>query len=370
MSSPAERRVLVVSYRRCLQNVAFTGIFDFEDLICDWESADLIELPAHRGSLSFEGPRSAYQGLRTIGVPAERALKLTKYGRRLIPPQAEYDVAIFVTGSIFDLFGISWLVDSLPSFNTSIAYTLEAWPGQLQPRPVDLEPFDVFDRIYVGLLDGSDALAGRHGSKIGFLPPAANVARYNPLDSRPTMAVNFGRYNAEQHTALLRAQEIHGRPYQHDTISSVTAKSISQHRQNYANLLCDADLMISNYAKFDQPQIIGSHHEVPMRLFEALAAGCLPIGLPPSDRALAACDLSDCHRAYFPLHSDPSIISDILSRPDELRAKQLHNRTIALERHDWGHRWMSILADAGLAPTAILRNRLDAMAEESKRTLA
>ncbi len=361
-----QRRVLVVSYRKCLRSVAFTGMFDFEDLLLQWEEADLVEVPAHRGSLAFDVPRSAYQVLRTLGVGSKRSLSLTRLGRRGAAPHDRYDLVVFVTGSVFDLFGISWLADLVSKSDRVVAIALEAWPEQLQPGPVDLEPFDVFDQVYVGLTSGAKTLAQRHGERFKFLAPATNVPRFHPTPSpRSIMAVNPGRVHPLQHEGLLRLERTVGRPYLYDTTWGVQAKSVDSHRQAYSNTLSAADLLVCNYAKFDQPKVVGDQHEVPMRFFEGLAAGSVPVGVRPSEEAARSAGVQTAAFCDIPLSDQIGDLDELLRDHDRLSGLQRTNRQLALNQHDWGHRWESVLSDLSLDPTPVLRNRLESMAEEA-----
>lgn len=74
------------------------------------------------------------------------------------------------------------------------------------------------------------------------------------------------------------------------------------------------------------------------------------------------------------LNADGSDVSDVLAdlsrRPDELARVGARNAVAALRRHDWAHRWSSMLETAGLAPRPALKERvraLEALAARAER---
>lgn len=368
----ADRRVLVVSNRKRLTGPAFTGLFEFENLICEWEGADLVTLPHHRGDTRYDLPRSIYQGLRKFHVPATSALQATRLGRSLPLPQDHYDLVVIVAGSIFDLFSASWLAHNRSRFERVVAVALEAWPPQIGPGAVDLEPFDFFDRIFVGLAEGTRILSERYPHSFELMRPATNVLRYETSvhRSRPNLAVSLGRSNPNQTAAARGAAAARQQGVVDDSNAVPATSDITVHRRNYAAMLTSADLMICNYAKFDLPATIGTAREVPMRFFEALAAGCIPAGASPGESEIRNADLEDAIRFDLALDGSADDILKQLPAPGDWPELRRRNRRLALESHDWSNRWRQVLASLGLEAPAILDHRRSAISAEVEKLIS
>lgn len=109
----------------------------------------------------------------------------------------------------------------------------------------------------------------------------------------------------------------------------------------------------------------GQDHALSTRYFEGAAGGAVILGSRPVCPEFdAAFDWPD---AVIPLTDDPRSVLAALDR-DPLRVFRARhaNVTQSLRRHDWAHRWASILATLGLPKTRAHSDRLTALSDMSR----
>ena len=170
--------------------------------------------------------------------------------------------------------------------------------------------------------------------------------------------LGIGRRDVRQHAELLRWSAEADRLHLFD---SVVGKAVDwvAHRERLARLYRQSHISVCNYAKHDQPAVIGDIRTVPMRLFEGLASGTVLVGLAPSaeaQRQLVGAELvepfADADGRLSPLFDAPPDAPEVL-------AQRHRNQALALRRHDWGHRWEVLLRTLGLPVPEPLARRLD-----------
>ncbi len=356
------RNVLVVSMRGYQRLPAYTAWFEFEDLIVEWEDAEILELPFGLLDQSFRWPRAVYQALRAIGVNEEAALKLPSRSPK--PLRASYDLIIVTLSSFFDLFAGNGLRSLLTPGGKLVAMVIESWPSEVKQRATRIEPIGQFDEIYMGLSSGSAALTKYLDRRIRYLAPAGDVlsSRSVSYGRRSIAAVNPGRRSTSQHQLLLDACAKDGRPYIYDTISGGEVMDHRSHRQNYNSLLRQSELLVCNYAKFDRPEVIGETRDLPGRLYEGLAAGNVLAGQLPPQLEEGGIGLGEAVIVQLPLNGKSQRLDDVLLDEGFLREAKRKNHRIAASGHDWVHRWAAILRDLGLEPTSNAVARLDSLA--------
>lgn len=169
--------------------------------------------------------------------------------------------------------------------------------------------------------------------------------------------MNPGRRHQPQHDALLQASRRHNRPYLFDTMSG-TVTDPQAHRAQYVHLLNHSEVMIANRAKFDQPRSTGDAAIAPLRVLEALSAGCAIAGDGIAVDALHDVGLTAEDLRPFPFTPSTDHADELFSlhaTPQERRRRQQ-----LMRRHaDWAHRWLFVLETLGWAPTPGHRERLE-----------
>jgi hypothetical protein len=105
---------------------------------------------------------------------------------------------------------------------------------------------------------------------------------------------------------------------------------------------------------------------IPGRLFEGLAAGAGLIGIPP-DPAFQRRLLGRTVVEAVPTDPDdlPDFLDDALAGHDEHRAAA--NTRLALQGHDWAHRWRALFDHLGVTVPAGIEARIERLADRADR---
>ena len=111
-----------------------------------------------------------------------------------------------------------------------------------------------------------------------------------------------------------------------------------------------------------------------MRYFEGAAAGAVLLGEAPENDTFHT--LFDWPQAVIPVRPDGTDTLDVIRglqrEPDLLREISERNALHTARRHDWMHRWQTILDIAGIPALSRLnarRERLQAIADHGMSTL-
>jgi hypothetical protein len=166
------------------------------------------------------------------------------------------------------------------------------------------------------------------------------------------------------HESLLRYAASHDLFYLYDTIPSALVKptSAKEHRDLLANCAKRSRFFVTYEAKHGNAESRGQR-EVGARYYEGAAAGAVLLGRGPGVSSF---------REDFPwpdpvveVELDGSDVAGILDRwadrPDDLQRMGRRNALNALGRHDWGHRWRSLLQLAGMVARPALERRLESL---------
>jgi hypothetical protein len=208
-------------------------------------------------------------------------------------------------------------------------------------------------------------------------PLAADVLRFTPYPKvRPRLidVLSVGRRSEPVHQALRRASTQQDFFYLFDTLPGplVRPNNRIEHREMLANTAKLSRTFITYPAKFGAEENFGQS-DVGARYFEGAAAGAVMLGQAPTASAFR--DHFPWPDAVIEPNPDGSDVGEVLaalfSRPDEFERMSHRNATTALRRHDWAHRWRSMLSTAGVPERPPLARRLEVMeklAEQSERT--
>jgi hypothetical protein len=163
------------------------------------------------------------------------------------------------------------------------------------------------------------------------------------------------------HRALLRLAAERRLFYVHDTIPGplVRPTEPAEHREMLAASAKRSRVFVAYPAKFGDAENHGQL-EVGARYFEGAAAGAVLLGQAPTAPAFRAdFPWRDAVIEARPDGSDVAeVLADLEARPGAVERISAVNAVAALRRHDWGHRWQSILRIAGVTPRPALADRL------------
>ena len=146
----------------------------------------------------------------------------------------------------------------------------------------------------------------------------------------------------------------------------LTVYDVEEHRLQLSNLIKRSRYYIVNPGSIDEPMKIGGQLEFGSRYFEGLASGTILVGDRPTnnkefDRMFNWPDAV----IHVPYGSENirEVIRELdkdLNRQERIRDQ---NVSEALSKHDWVHRWESVLDFAGLKPSPKLQERKQRLTE-------
>ncbi len=174
----------------------------------------------------------------------------------------------------------------------------------------------------------------------------------------------YGRRDPVQHEEILDWAASRQALYLYDTVRGHAA-DWEEHRTALAGWYQHTNVAICNYAKHDLPAVTGGLRALPGRLYETLASGAIPVGLPP--------DLERQNRilgqpVVEALDGTAHQLAGLLDRfrdPVEARPLRIRNLALACRGHDWGHRWAAVYEAIGMRVPFGLQNRLDDLAKRA-----
>lgn len=369
--SPAQARILLITLRRLTTHAAWCSNFEFEDVIRSVDDVDVLELEC---SPHFElrqhiarsiAWRSRYRVFTNLN-PGVKPVKLKR----------DYDVLIFVCMNVWDLLYLNAVANWQTRCQVKLCYMGEIYAGQATELQHLLRRLEDFDQIFQSFASSVDAIRKIVSKPCHRLPHAADVLRFTPFlipSTRKIDVLSIGRRCEPVHQALRRLSATRDFFYVYDTLPSLLVRPSNpiEHREMLASTAKMSHFFVTYPAKFGDKETHGQS-EVGARYFEGTAAGAVLLGQTPT--ALTFRRDFPWPDALVELKTDGSdavdVVTDLRRRPDELTRIGIRNAVAALRRHDWAHRWLTILETAGLTPRAALTERmrtLEALAAKAER---
>jgi hypothetical protein len=345
--------------RRINSHAAWCSLYDFEDVICSADDVQMLELqhgpwfpPRHRIALSlaWHGRNPALTGMNP--------------GLKSVVVDRDYDVFMFVCMNVWDLLYLNALRGWQSRCRVKVCYMAEFWSAQASQHEHLLRLLSRFDYVLHPAVNSVPVISRVIGKPCHYVAAAADVLRFTPFPSSPQRVIDvlsIGRRSEPVHEALLRLAASRNLFYVYDTVPSALMKPTNprQHRDLLANCAKRSRFFVVNEAKFGESESAGQS-EVGARYFEGIAAGTVLLGRAPTVHAF---------REEFPW-PDPvvdvrvdgsdveAVLDSLAGKRDELERVGVRNAVHALRRHDWGHRWNTILQLAGMVPRPALTKRL------------
>ncbi|MFV0526942.1 MAG: glycosyltransferase [Acidimicrobiales bacterium] len=361
-------------------HVAFA---EAEDILLASADADAVMIDWTQRSIDIRA-RRALTGLghRFLGEDVGRALQEHLPRRRhgassRTIPRRRYDLVVLLGFTLWDASLLGPLDDVCRNADRVVVWLPEAWRSEFDNPRLRFEPFHRADAHFIGMWPTVDRLSQTTDRPVHYLPPAVDTIRFRPPwatddpagndpGRRPIDLLGIGRRDETLHRRLRQWADANQRFYQYDTLTGGRVMDPAEHRRFLAGTYSRTKVAITNFAKYDQPEVTQGAREVPGRFFEAMAAGTLMIGQPPSSDdqiALAGRTL------VAPLSTNPDEAIDqidalVTSSETDLRAQQV---ATALRNHDWAHRWHRLIEATGLPVPAGLAERITELAAMAAR---
>jgi hypothetical protein len=352
MTRDTTPRILVFSQRNISRALFHCPHYEFEDLICRIDSADVFAPSANPSSLRYGvAKRLAYRLPITIN-PGIHKLEGTTH----------YDLFFSVCGIPSDLLAVDASLDWRRLCSTSVCLIDEFWAKQIEQQRQFFRILEKFDVVMLYYGQTVQSLGKRITSRCCFLPPGVDTLLFTPYPKRPRRAIDvysIGRRSELTHQTLLRMAAQNDFFYVYDSIAGNETLDSAQHRALVANLAKRSRYFIVNPGLIDKPEITGSQSEIGNRYFEGAASGAIMIGERPKNPEFAK--LFDWPDAMIDMPYDSieigAIIHELDGQPKRQDRIRRANVSQALLRHDWVYRWESVLQNVRLAPMPQLAER-------------
>jgi hypothetical protein len=352
-------RVLIFSLRNIFGKALFRcPHFEFEDLICEMDSADLLA-----PKLDPSSARSSFATRLAYHAPV-----ILNPGLRTIPAKQQYDMLFTVCGYPQDLLMFN-AVDNLREFcKTSVCLLDELWINELAKNRHFLRILAKFDLVLLYYSQTVKPLSEIIERRCLYLPPGVDAISFCPDPDPPERFIDvysIGRRSERTHQKLLKMVRENGLFYLHDSIGGSQAINSKEHRALFANVAKRSRYFIVNPGKIDEPNLTGRQMEAGNRYFEGAASGAIMVGERPDTEVFE--DLFDWPEAvtHLPYDSDniDAVIRDLDADPGRQDRIRRTGVLQALKRHDWVYRWETILKAVGLEPMQGALERKDRLAK-------
>lgn len=367
-------RIAVVTRRSASEgtaaHVAYGTWTEAEDVLIDSADTDLVVIDRPIETRSIQVRRRVGQTLRRV-AGEKAALPRSPGDSPLQALGGRYDLAVFMAYSIWDLPLLEEM-GQLRKFADNIAvWFLEAWPSSFLGGRVANEPFHTVDHIFVGMDAAVEPLAEVLGREVTYLPIATDTIRFSPQSassSRPIDLIGLGRRRDEHHREMLKWSLDHDRFYLFDTGTVSRPRDLTAHRDALGRWYSQSKLATCNYAKNDEVHISGDLRVMPGRLWEGLAAGAALVGLAPNEISQREIfGRTVVHQFPEDDRELPAFLED--TRQGHAAEDVTANVRLALEGHDWAHRWKAMLDHLGLETPTALQIRIDDLADRASKFL-
>lgn len=359
-TSHKQPRILLLSLRQA-QNFIFNScLYEFEDLVCQFDEVELLLAPPQNMLLT-----------KLITKTTQTITKNTRLGTLINPYhqsislEQEYDLFFVIIDFPWNYYTLKFVNNWQKKCRKAVCYISEVWHNEIQKRQFALEFFRNFDHIFLGLNHSLEAVANITKCPCSYLPHGVDTLKFYPhtaYSQRSIDLCNLGRRSPITHKALLELAEKQDFFYWYEPLSKIKELRFNypkEHRTLIANLLKNSRYFIANYAKIDLTERTKKHQEIATRFFEGAAAGTVMLGCPPNTKIFK--QYFDWSNAVIPLPFDTTQIKDTIAQldaqPELLAQISADNVANSLLKHDVVYRWQKILTTVGLKPTPAMVSR-------------
>ncbi|MEY6432068.1 glycosyltransferase [Thioalkalicoccus limnaeus] len=334
------------------------GMMEAQEILVGCAGAEPIDLVPDS---SFAWKASVHH--RLAHLPGFEALAKANVGLRAAELGGTCDVFIAVFPYWRDLHWINAIKRWRSRCGTAICWIDELWVREIPGVKHWFRWLDDFDHIFVGVPGSEHALSKALGRPCHLLVGAVDTLKFRPISNYAARGIDVysvGRRVDAVHKELLRLEQEEGIFYVFDTLHSGESRmdDYSSHRQMYANLCKRSRVFIVAPGKVDQVRQTGGQADIGYRYFEGVAAGAVLVGsAPDADAFRSNFDWKD---SIVEIRADGrnayGVVRDLLADTGRLEAISVQNMVMALRRHDWAHRWLTMFERAGLPePTGLVR---------------
>jgi glycosyltransferase involved in cell wall biosynthesis len=355
-------RICLFSQRHLERLVSRCAEYEFEDIICEVDDAELLVSEPHRWfSVGKKLVNRLARHFHTTFInPGVRKLCLNK----------NYDLFVVICQFPRDLLSLSAIKGWKQRCGSSVCWLAEFWMCEVNRWKSYLKILSQFDYIVLTSSATVELIKNAIEKPCVYMPPGIDAIKFCPYPNLPDRCVDvysLGRKSPVTHQALLEMVERGQIFYIYDTVPNMDTFCPRQHRSLVANIAKRSRYFIANAPKIDRQSETHGQGEVSYRFFEGAASGTVMIGEPRQNDAFKKhFDWPDAViNVPYDTTNIAQILADLDSQPERLERIRKNNIVQCLLRHDWAYRWRAILDMVGLEPRPGLLAR-----EERLRKLA
>jgi hypothetical protein len=368
--------VLLLSMRRVNDLVAHCMTYEFEDVIAEVSGADRVDV---RDLAALEFSRRAYKLARIASGSPEIARSIAP-GPQEVRLDRDYELFFPVFNHPHELYALATIPNWRERCRLAACFLVE--PAlHLLPRYL-LELLREFDHVFVGVRAPVAQIAhivGRPCTYLGLGVDALTFSPYPEAQPRSIDICNIGRRSQVTHEAFMNLAQSRQVFYYYDTIMAsgfdmkqrtFRVQDAREHRFLLASLLRRSRYYIANRSRINEPEYTKGFDEISGRFYEGAAAGAVMLGVAPdSDHFRQQFDWPDAV-INLPFDSPDAgrIVAELDKDPERLariRAQNVHHAAL---RHDWVHRFQTVMDILDIKPTPQMltrQQRLQALAGEA-----
>ena len=357
-------RVLLFSERNVDAARWQASQYEFEDVIAEVDQVHLLAPP-------LAGAASDLRDLATRAVNTARRKAGLRYAQPIARQRLEGEYDLFF--SVFHFPQHLSFLDRITGWRErcrkAACFLLELWTPDIEKHRRSLELLKHFDHIYVFNGAVAERIAELSGRPCTFLPAAVDMRRFTPLPEAPPRVIDvysFGRRSEALHRQLADMAARRELFYVFDTTRKSAMMDYRDHRAMLASFVQRSRYAISYRINENEKRRgrTGGDEGLTTRLFELTAGGAVLLGsrtpIPEYD---ANFDWPDAtiEIPYAPADAR-ALLAELDAQPERVEAARRNNIVNTLRRHDWVHRWGTILDGVGLPHTAAMRERAASLA--------
>jgi len=357
---PKEARICVFSQRHLQRCFSACADYEFEDLLCEFDDADILSAQPYYGR----------QITRRISnrLAKHASVAWLSPGVRKLRVARNYDLLFAKLLVPVDVLSLNALKRWRGRCRVAICWLAESWANEASHYKGYSKILSQFDYIVLNCSSSVAALQDMTGRPCFYIPPGVDAIRFCPYPNPPLRSIDvysIGRRSPVIHSALLKMAEQGRLFYIYDTMLDKNTAKPREHRDLIANIAKRSRYFLVNPGKFDRGFETGGQTEIGFRYFEGAAAGTVMIGGHPETEAFRHhFDWPDSViNAPFDSPNIADVLADLDSQPGRMEQARKNNIVQSLLCHDWAYRWQALLDIAGLKPRTALTDRLERLKE-------
>jgi len=357
ISVPSESRICVYSQRQLQRWFSACGDYEFEDLLCEIDDAEILTAQPSYGRTIKQ--KISNRLIRHASVP------FVNPGVRKFRIDRDYELFFAKFLVPRDLLALNAVKGWRKRCRVAVCWLAELWADAVPECKGYAKILSQFDYIILNCSATVQPIQDLVKRPCVYIPPGVDAIKFCPYPNPPLRSIDvysIGRKSQVTHKALLKMAQEKKIFYIYDTNIAMQTALPTEHRSLFANIAKRSRYFMVNPAKVTRPAETGGQDEIGFRYFEGAAAGTVMIGGHPKTEAFQENFGWPDAVIHVPFGAAnmAEILAEFDSQPDRMEQARKNNAAQSLLRHDWAYRWKAVLDIAGLKP-------LDALADREER---